>query len=135
MCISSSYYSQLYTSGVPQNLYIMAPKGAGSAKNAKTVKKPKGSPSGSEDIQNLVAPTTPECPEVVVLGEPSGLLGAMAGPTQPAPSYVTEEMLASTLGGLERRMAALITASLSGKKRVRSPSPRSESLEEDILSD
>ncbi|XP_040215119.1 olfactory receptor 6C65-like [Rana temporaria] len=76
----------------------MAPKGSGTAKNAK---KQKGSPSGSEDLGHTsMVPYSPEIPGVI----------------------------ASTLGGLEQRLTALIAASLPDRKRARSPSPRSQSL-------
>ena len=113
----------------------MAPKGAGGSKNAKGPKKQKSSPSGSEDLgQSSAVPSSPDKLEVAALDVPPGVLDAAAGPIQPTPTFVTEEMLATTLSGFERRMAALISASLPGKKRARSPSPRVESPDEEILS-
>lgn len=106
----------------------MAPKGSGTAKNAKTAKKQKGSPSGLEDLgRTSMVPYSPEIPGVGAPGEPSEL-GAAASPTLTPPVYVTEKVLASTLGGLEQKLAALFAASLPERKRARSPSPRVQYL-------
>ncbi|XP_040210635.1 WD repeat-containing protein 64-like [Rana temporaria] len=45
-----------------------------------------------------------------------------------------KEMLAVSLGGLEERLAAMITRSMPGKKRTRSPSPKGVSSDNEVLS-
>lgn len=54
--------------------------------------------------------------------------GIADSPNIPAPVYITEDVLASGLVGLEERLASLITKSsgIGGKKRMRSPSPTLE---------
>ena len=112
----------------------MAPKGSGS-KGAKNAKKQKGSPSDSEDMSQAMPVLSPPSSQVVAaLVEPIGGSGAAAGPDPPNPVFVTEEMLAASLGGLEERLAAMFAKSLPGKKRTRSPSPKFVSSDAEILS-
>ena len=106
----------------------MAPKGSGS-KGTKGAKKQRGSPSDSEDTSQSTPP-----PGNDALVEPEGGSGAEAGPDPPNPVFITEEMLAVSLGGLEKRLAAMITNSMPGKKRTRSPSPKSVSSDAEVLS-
>ena len=92
-------------------------------------KKAKGSPSGSEDLGH--APAAASSPEKLkeAQGEPSGLSDACSALVPLAPVFVTQEAMASAMGGLEQRLTTLITSSLSREKRTRSPSPSEESLD------
>ena len=112
----------------------MAPKGSGT-KGAKNAKKQKGSPSDSEDLsQATPVLSSPNKPEEVALDEPLGMFGALAGPNHPNPVFVTEDMLATSLSGLEQRLTTLISNSFPGRKRTRSPSPKLVSSDAEILS-
>ena len=112
----------------------MAPKGSGS-RGAKNTKKQKGSPSDSEDMSQAMPVLSPPVdPGMAALVEPIGGSGAEAGPDPPNPVFITEEMLAISLGGLEKRLAAMIANSLPDKKRTRSPSPKCVYSDAEVLS-
>ena len=73
-------------------------------------------------------------PVVGALVEPLGGSGVEASSDPPNPVFVTEEMLALSLGGLEKRLATMIVNSMSGKKRTRSPSPGGVPPDAEVLS-
>ena len=68
------------------------------------------------------------------LVEPLGRSGAEATSDPPNPVFITESMLATSLEGLEKRLAAMIAKSTPGKKRTRSPSPECGPSDAEVLS-
>lgn len=101
----------------------------------KNPKKLKGSPLGSEKlVQAFAVPSSPDKSDVVAWGEPSGLFGAAASLSPAAPVYITEDVFASALEGVEERLMALIASYLPERKHGRSSSLPSGPLAAEQLS-
>ena len=91
------------------------------------------SPAKSEGSDTAMPLLSPQDISGHALMGPGGS-GAGADPGQSNPGFVTERVLAVSLGELEKRMAKRIAKAISGRKRTRSPSPEQEPSDTEILS-